>query len=333
MSYDAKPNYLLNPTNSTMQRAIDSFHSFWLPFHSSKDKLLINHYTTLEGLKGILNTRSSWCTDTSSLNDPMELEYGKKLIIDKLNEEIKSEENNTIKKLLDNLVLYVNIFNKHLYRVFIACFCEDDNLLSQWRAYAGKGVGYNIGFNFETDTKFSHNPENLSDESHIILRKIIYNVNEQSKIINRSIAIIIEEAKRVEEYFSNRGGLPEAWPSQAALETVNTLFDIITSFKNPAFREEQEWRLIKVIDPDQLTELLQFRDLNGRLTPYISTLIYENDEDNYFCPISKIRFGPVLDEKITKSNLELFVKKAASSANNIKIKSITISGAGYVLRF
>ena len=324
----------MSPVNMTMQRVIDSFHSFWLPLHSFSDQLVLYHYTTLQGLKGILQTKSLWCTDTSSLNDPMELKYGKKLIIDKLNEKMKIEGNETIKDLLNNLIKFVNIFDIYLYRVFVACFCEDDNLLSQWRAYAGKGVGYNIGFNFATETKFSHNPQNLSDKSHLILRKIIYDSDKQDEIISRSIDDIIEEAKRVKEDFSSHSSLPATWPSQAALETVNILFDIIISLKNSVFKEEQEWRLIKIIDPDRLPELIQFRDINGILTPYLSTIIYESNENNYFFPISKIKFGPILDEEITKSNLELFVKNIASSLSNIKINSnnISIESAGYVLR-
>ncbi len=334
MSYDAKPIYLMSPVSSTMQGAIDSFHSYWLPLHSYTDQLVLYHYTTLNGLKGILQTKSLWCTDTSSLNDPMELRYGKKLITDKLNEIIEIEENMLIKDLLSELIGYVNVFDTNLYRVFIACFCEDDNLLSQWRAYAGKGVGYNIGFNFSSDTKFSHHQENISDESHIILRKIIYDPVKQDEVISRSINNIIEEAKRVEESLLGRSGLPDAWSSQAALEAVNILFDVIMSLKNPVFEEEKEWRLIKVIDPNRLLTLLQFRNIDERLALYLSTIIYENNEGNYCCPISKIKFGPILDEKITKSNLELFVNNLASSDSNIKLNptGISIESSGYVLR-
>jgi hypothetical protein len=31
--------------------------------------------------------------------------------------------------------------------IYLSCFCEDDNLLSQWRAYGTSG-GYSLGFQF-----------------------------------------------------------------------------------------------------------------------------------------------------------------------------------------
>ena len=312
----------MDPTNRTMRKAINSFYSFWLPLHSYKDDLVLYHYTSLDGLIGILQTKSLWCTDTSSLNDPMELKYGKKLVCDKLKEKINANENNNIKKILNDLINHVEGFDTILYRVFIACFCDDDNLLSQWRAYAEKGVGYNIGFNFTTDTKFSHNPEYISEDSYIILRKIIYDTNLQNEIITKSIDKIIEVAEMVEKYWTKQSsGLPVAWSSQAALETVNILFDIVMSFKNPVFEREQEWRLIKVIDPDRLFNLLNFRNIYGRLTPYLKTIIYTNEKDKYFFPVSKIRFGPILDEKITKKNLELYIKNISNVISDGFVKS------------
>lgn len=334
MSYTGKPIFLMSPVRSTMQRSNENFQSYWLPLHSSTDDLLLYHYTNLHGYMGILKTKSLWCTDTSSLNDPMELKYGKKLVVDALNEKIKIEKNKRIKNLLYGLHKYVNAFETILFRVFIACFCKDGNLLSQWRAYAKKGVGYNIGINFCENTKFSHNSENVSNETHMILRKIIYDLDDQKEIILRSIDTIIKEAKNVEKSLDNKVDSNNMWSTYAALETVNILFDIIMSIKNPAFKEEKEWRLIKVIDPNQLLKLIKFREINEIITPYISTLIYEKKENNYYFPLSSIRFGPILDDKITKINLELFIKNIALNKSDIKIdlNKISIESAGYSLR-
>jgi len=334
MSYNAKQIILFNPVDFTMARAIDSFNEFWLPLHSYQDQLVLHHYTTLEGLKGILQTNSLWCTDTSSLGDPMELKYGKKLILDELKRIERIEENENIKILLTHLITYLNAFDTFIYRVFVACFCEEDNLLSQWRAYSGKGVGYNIGFNFRTDTKYSHTSEKPLEKRHVFLRKIIYDLKVQKDIISRSISTIIEETKRAAKKIFGDEDVSKTWLDEAALETVNILIDIFMSLKNPVFEEEKEWRLIEVIDPNRLPELLQFRDINERLTPYLSTIIYYENEGNIICPISKIKVGPGLDEKMTISNLKLFVKNIEAGAGIIKINTadISIESAGYVLR-
>jgi hypothetical protein len=338
MGYQAKQIWLMNPANSTRQilEAINSFYNYWLPLHSDTDPLVLCHYTTLSGLKGILQTRSLWCTDSSCLNDPFELQYGQKLIIDKLNELIKTEKNDEILKLLNNLVNFITLINADLYHIFIACFCKEDNLLSQWRGYAAKGGGYNLSFRFNSDTKFSHNLEDptSSDESHIILRKIIYDPNEQNKIISKYLSDIISGARKAHEHFLNHGGVPNTWSSQAALEAVNILYDINISLKNPVFAEEQEWRLIKIINPSRRQELLKFRTIEERLIPYLDTAIYESIDKNLIFPICKIRFGPLLDEINTKAVLALFLNNMGTIKCNIKINptDIKIESAGYVLR-
>ncbi len=42
----------------------------------------IFHYTTYKGLEGILKTRRLWLTDHKYLNDPSEIEHGKKILLD-----------------------------------------------------------------------------------------------------------------------------------------------------------------------------------------------------------------------------------------------------------
>jgi len=210
----------------------------------------------------------------------------------------------------------------------------EENLLRQWRGYTAKNGGYNIGFNFDSDTKFSHNLENLLDVSHIVLRKVIYNLDKQNEIISKCISEIINGARKAIEYRPNHGGLPEAWEAQAASESANLLFDIIASLKNPAFKEEQEWRLIKIIDPSRIAEIIKFRNIKEKLVPYIITGIYKNVEGNYILPISKIRFGPMLDEINTKENLEIFIKNMVTIDSNIKIKAkdLQIESSGFILR-
>ena len=334
MSYKAKPFYLASPDISTMQAVTDSFQKDWFPLHSFQKDLVLYHYTTLDGLRGILQTNSLWCTDPSPLGDPMELKYGKRLVLDKLNEKIIVEKNILTVEILKKLMNYLEFLDPSFYRVFIACFCEDDNLLSQWRAYGRKGVGYNIGFNIKTDTMYSNILENHSDESYLILRKIIYNPEQQDEMISNNISNIIDEAKKVEDVLKSGGEISKQWTTEAALETVNILFDMILSLKSPVFKEEKEWRLIKVLDPDRRPELLKFRNINERLTPYLDTYIYDKVKDNYLCPISNIKIGPTLDGNMTKSNLKIFVKNLATSDTNIKINAddISIETAGYVLR-
>ena len=336
MSYDAKPIFFYGPALSTPQIkvAMLSFLERWLPKHSSTADLKLYHYTTLEGLKGILNSRSIWFTHTSTLNDPLELKYGKQLILDILNEAINNENEDNIKNLLKGLSVNVNAFDAITYQTYVACFCESENLLSQWRSYAAQGGGYNLGLRFQSNTKFYHTIDDTEEDSYVILRKMIYDVDEQRKLISDYISSIVTSSGNAIKYFREHSGIPEAWASIAAMESVNILFDLMLSFKNPVFSEENEWRLIKGREARHKPEHLKFRETKEGLVPYIETYIVEDLEGKSVFPLRTIKFGPMFDDARTKSTLQLFVNKEAVSSNKIKIDAnITkISGAGYILR-
>ncbi len=335
MSYDAKPVYFYDPAASTSQlkEAILSFQKTWLIKHSSADDLNLYHYTTLEGLKGILNSRSIWFTHVSALNDPLELKYGETIILKILNDFIKTEKNDTIKHILDDISIYIKSFNSNNYQTYVACFCESENLLSQWRAYGFRGGGFNLGLRFKTDTKFYHSKVD-KEESHIILRKIIYDIEEQYKLVSDYLSIIVKSATVALNEFTKNNSIPLAWSSIAAIESVNLLIDLMLTFKNPAFKEEAEWRLIKGRQTNIKPEHLEFRESIDGLIPYINTYIQEEIKGNFIFPLNSIKFGPTLDEVRTQSSIHLFLNKEAASDETIKINAndINITGAGYVLR-
>ena len=105
MGYEAREIVFFQPVKSTRQikQAMTKFFETWLPMHSSSEDLDLYHYTTLEGLKGIINSRSIWFTHTSTLNDPLELKYGKQLIVNKLSEKIKDVNDTNIEILLQSM--------------------------------------------------------------------------------------------------------------------------------------------------------------------------------------------------------------------------------------
>ncbi len=336
MSYDAKPIwfYQVSKSSSHIRQAIDKFYRSWLPEHSRSADLQLYHYTTLKGLKGIIGNRSIRLTHTSTLNDPTELKYGKELILSILNNELSNKHEEIIEKLLFALISQIEIFDEIIYQTYVACFCESSSLLSQWRAYGHRGGGYNLGFEFTSDTKFYHTPGHSEEESFVILRKIIYEPDKQKKLITDYVSLIVSYANDAIKYFKNHDGIPKGWASSAALESASILFDLMLSFKNSVFSEENEWRLILTrthwYKPDQL----QFGENEKGLTPYIETHIIERKEDKTVFPLRTIKFGPMLDISSTKSALKLYVRKEAVSENNIKIDAnkIHISDAGFSLR-
>lgn len=339
MSYNAKPIYHLNPAVYTEQitLGLNSIQDEWLPLHERDSAVILYHYTTSEGLVGILTNKSIWCSHISSFNDSTEFEYGKSLVIGELQSELKNQHEDEIGLFLTRLIRDLKSY-EIIYNVYVACFCEYDNLPSQWRGYGASGSGYNIGIAFfENGIKFRHDIENINDielDSHVILRKIIYNNDEQIKLIKKVLQVLIESASRGLGEYKKRDNLPEAWSVMASMQSVNILYDIALSLKNPVFEEEAEWRLIKTIDVERVPNLDKIRERAGEQISYLDTHIFTRENDYLLFPLTKIRFGPTLDEYTTRPELETLIENLASSNSLIKINAedITIESAGFDLK-
>ncbi len=335
MGYDAKPIFFLEPSISTPQikETMEKFMQIWFPLHSYHKDLHLYHYTSLDGLKGIIQSRSLWFTHTSTLNDPLELKYGNNLILEILSEKMRETDDTNIIILLQSLINEFNSFDIIKYQTYVACFCKSDNLLSQWRSYSAQGGGYNLGFWFNSNTNFYHDLNN-GEKSHIILRKIIYDKNEQARLVSEYVSSIIDCSKKAQEWHHEVGNYEDAWPMMVSMEAVNILFDLMLSFKNPVFSEENEWRLIKSMQDTYKPELIKFRENNNHLIPYIETYIVDELEGKLKFPLDSIRFGPMLKGESTKSAIELFAKKESALDHKISIDTskLKVIGAGYELR-
>lgn len=308
MSYKAERNSLIN-TDLCVQdvkASIDSYgNNFWFPKHSTDKQLILYHYTKAEGMKGIIDNRSFHCTDVTFLNDALELKYGKQIIRDILDNYIKNENNDGIKKLLFRLKEMTEI---QIYDTYVSCFSEDNNSLNQWERYASKGYGYNLGIHFNSDsnskTKISHYLENLSEDKYPTLRKVIYEVNEQYDIVNKYLIAIIEGAKKA---LAN-GKLDRFWDAPASLYAADIFFEIMFSLKSPSYKEEGEWRLVYMIDKDWKSELRNYKVSDNIIVPYLNTYIYEDVNCNFNFPLQSINLGPMLVKDISQKSLDTYLK-------------------------
>jgi len=128
----------------------------------------IYHYTTREGLLGILRDRAMWATKIHYLNDASELLRPLHIAEQVVANFEKSMEKETAEKraLGEDIALHMSYdieVNQHI-NICVASFCEKKDLLSQWRAYGVSGLSYCIGFDREklekdvTQYSFALNP-------------------------------------------------------------------------------------------------------------------------------------------------------------------------------
>lgn len=184
---------------------------------------LFYHYCSVGAMQAILESRRILLTSFYYMNDYMECRW--------LDQLIRNAP-------LESQVALRNGFAQAFWAVYnirqayLACFSEESDLLSQWRAYADDGQGVSIGFNldhFGIERALPHT--NVSANSGMGLHNVIYDPKEQRAIVD----FLVREAIASESRIS---------PQNAGCELANAFKRIATIVKNPAFQEEREWRLI-----------------------------------------------------------------------------------------
>lgn len=338
MAYQAPAQYLFSPSHSRPQiaTAMDEFNAQWLSNHQLPDQSKLFHYTTYSGMRGIISERAIRCGHASSFNDPIEIQYGRDLILDFLNARMISEEREEIRTFLSSLLGQVSWFDKIQFDPFIACFCESGSLLSQWRSYADPGGGFSLGFVFTESSRIISPHESKNKGRIPILRKVIYDRSEQSNLIRSFYELLLPAVASSISEGSQSGKLePPHLMSLMAAQAVNLLWDLMLTFKHNAFAEEREWRLIRATRDDYDPEGIQFHERRGVDIPYRLTNIYnETESGNGAFPLRSIYYGPTHDPEQTNAIVRLLLRTISADQHEIKIDPgpVSIESAGYRIR-
>jgi len=288
-----------------IDQAVKAITDEWLINHLPIPNVLF-HYTSAEGLVGILSSKSIWMTELRYMNDMSELQYAKDKISTRLSTYAEKHNINEIQEeFLKRIASAFDPFSSG-NAVFSASFCESGNLLSQWRAYRGKGGGYAIGFDFFHTIRF------LS--KNCAPRKVIYQEQIQNEIIDAIIekylaAIAIETSGRSIKNINVDDFIPAV--CQAFSGTAG---ELMFSFKHPDFHEEREWRLVHFmnINPrfNRSGEFPSFRSYEGNIIPYLSTsfenAVQASKDDTYGCPfpVVKLFIGPTINAELNTESVK-----------------------------
>lgn len=263
------------------------------------DQDIIYHYCSSSTFLSIIKHKKIWLTDLTLSNDSME---GLWAVKDYLN---RFKHDDRRGRLAASAALESEISSR---MALGSCFSSEGDLLSQWRGYASGGRGVCIGFRIDEMREIEGRPAAQ-------LKKISY----PSMITPDLVKGIWEEFKdQIEQGRQGQGQYISFTKSYegGGHDRVTDLIRQLYTIKNPAFQEEQEWRLLYVDYPENIADL-EFRENNGLLTPYIKLPISNEI-------ISSVTLGP------THPTPERGVERLLS-ANGIRA-SVRKSSASYVTR-
>lgn len=221
----------------------------------------------------------------SGMNDFREMQHVHQLIDDYLQRE------NLPEKLRAMIVHAKRLSSVSKGDVFLACFSEEPDCLSQWRGYADDGAGFNIGFNLlALPTIDKPEPKLRGLVNDDFLFKVSY---KESAVMKKLGGLFGDRRNNTKD-----SSLIDAWIWEMATEITRMSF----VYKSPAFNEEKEWRAVywperpfKPVDSvdsssplsDSVPGKIQFRYSRYGMIPYCTHALKDKGSS-----IREVLLGP-----------------------------------------
>lgn len=265
----------------------------------------IHHYTSPEGLKGILTDKEIWFSNTKFLNDSSENNYIYSLFpryCDTYSESLLDykffEIINTIAEHYLNRD-FCCIDGNRLWaeNIFVASFSKDNDNLILWNYYTKNAgnIGYNITF---YNQPFDINPSCFK----YIYGEVIYKKKEQQELLKNIILTynstyinnksLIENDKKVRDNF--------------ILHFINIIELYNIFFKHPKYENEKEyrWALYNICNYSALGP--NYRLFNGIFIPYIK-IPFDKEM------LVQVGVGPAGNKELLQKSVDLFVDSVGFS--------------------
>jgi hypothetical protein len=264
-------------------------------------------YSAISSFKGVVENNNMWATHWAYLNDAKELKCGVEIVKKVFLEMERNKKDLKLKSqyfdILKSFVSYLNkddAFDKT--DVYILCFTEKKDQLSQWRGY---GRGYN-------SIVVNYNPACLKIGEHSIgtplMGKVIYDEDQQKKIM---VAYLFRIYKMIDEIHKR---FPKQKKAAEAVLFGDFMVGILTLslfMKEKCWCEEKEWR---VILNDGVSNSLDFKETNKGFVPYVKVPIFK--EHAIKC-IKDVRLPKSSDFTLRKKAIEMLWRNFCSK-NGIK---------------
>jgi hypothetical protein len=257
------------------------------------------HYTDAEGAKGIIETQELWATDALFMNDPSELQLVKAMF-----EHMTQDDDVLVPYLTTDTErdAFKAALNEELngpasdFGIYAVCFCEDGDLLSQWRSYGRRGGGYALGLDGEA-------VESVSDATFpFSFFKVVY---DHKRHFEGAKSILIEGLQPLLDFAPKDDDERMSGVQMAGWLIGNRAAEFGCRIKHAAFEEEQEWRLLHrpnggAVDRVEFPRC--FRATERGLLPFVKINLgdlHEACRPGSGFPLRGVRTGPVADHGLS----------------------------------
>ncbi len=253
---------------------------------------VLYHYTDAFGAQGIISSNCLWATATQFSNDLSEIEYAAALGLDTIKaawrgkKKISSWERVLVEHLVQLFETPLHAFGQP----FIVSFCENGDLLSQWRAY-GSASGFSMAFSplYRQDAVTLISKGGFRTK----LNQVIYDEEEQRQRLRHILRRLVELVDGFS--FATTSSKGKSAHVELSVLLVLEMTDWACAVKHRAFSEEKEWRIVTYPQGATLVgtkspnyESILVRPTSRLLLPY---MILEPPTGKLL-PLLEVRCGP-----------------------------------------
>lgn len=281
---------------------------------------VLYHYTDPAGLIGMMRTKEVWATDARFLNDSSEMTYVREIVVAAA---ASTAAQSAHARYLCAKLAGIEAADLYQGSIYVASFSEQRDLLSQWRAYGGDGLGYGLGFATEPNLEAAHPSTAFPALQVSKYRKVIYDPSCTGGALWDAVVAIIRLVDQVES-----GELAMQSSEQAYGSILRLLQQVYPTVKNEGFAEEDEWRIVfRNLAADGVLANLQFRPSSLGIATYVP--LQWQTEDNT-PPLIEIVMGPRIPSEAGQAALFMMMLAAGYSAGCGDIKvALTHSRVSY----
>lgn len=280
-----------------------------VPICQKGDKLY--HYTTAEGIRGIVENREFIATKSDFLNDKLEFQYAVEVmerLIEKyiVNEDLRVQFAAKLKAEIDRLGIITSACSsgdEDEMSFYVVAFSKQQNNSLLWAEFTDFR-GYCLEFDYEKIVEgFQH---------RVFLHgTVIYDEEEQMNGLLESLLSCIHSfvekgAKDLQGFFEE-----DALPSEESLNQLVEAMAVVCSvyamfFKKSFFEGEEEYRFIfPPLHREKGKDKPQFRLLDQIFLPYI---MVELEGEKEKLPLQSVMVGAKNNSDIAVRGMKYFLK-------------------------
>ncbi|WP_260738162.1 DUF2971 domain-containing protein [Tunturiibacter lichenicola] len=267
---------------------------------------VVYHYTSMDTMMKIVESRSLWCTAISYLNDSSEREFVTSLVKGRLPTLL--QEDTTIPNELDlNVKPTEDPKNITEFAVeqFVTSFSTLSDSLTHWRSYCPQQSGVAIGFRTEClqSARIDEDPQAGMVVPQVEFGRVRYMKPGDNIQLDNLIRSAAERAKNaiaknpgssiyLNDYFR--------WAIEATA----------VGSKHASFEAESEYRLV-LFDTRFREYNIKFRTVRSSLIPYVSMRIPNREIQSVpsaWDAISSVVIGPTANMDLTEKSVKAFYK-------------------------